>query len=142
MGLYASLWKVADNGFFISPDTYFARTFRFTFVSLGFALLLPIASIWKLARETILSTMVRRIALWSYALYLVHEPIIQIVSGCLFKNWKTSALEAFATFALELMASIALSALLYRFFESRCTHLRDKVAPMVGKLFGQRVRLR
>ena len=34
-------------------DNYFARTFRFTFVSLGFALLLPWASAWKLSAENL-----------------------------------------------------------------------------------------
>jgi peptidoglycan/LPS O-acetylase OafA/YrhL len=136
-GMYATLWKFSAHGLQFSDDNYFARTFRFTFVSLGFALLLPIASTWKLARETIFSTTIRRLALWSYALYLVHGPINRIVDDSLFKNWKTSAPEAFAAFALELIASITISALLYRFFESRTTHLRDKIAPRVAELLGE-----
>jgi len=141
LGLYATLWKISDHQFLFSDDTYFARTFRFTFVSLGFALLLPIASTWKLARETVLSTMIRRIALWSYALYLTHWPIAQLISDYFLKDWKASALGAFTAFALQLAASIAISGLLYRFFESRCTHLRDRVAPVIADFIGrERVR--
>jgi len=78
--MYASLWRITDHHLEWSADSYFARTFRFNFVSLGFAMLLPVASSWQLVRETFASTAVRRIALWSYALYLVHFPFFQVVA--------------------------------------------------------------
>jgi peptidoglycan/LPS O-acetylase OafA/YrhL len=134
IAMYATLWKIVDYRLAFGDDSYFARTFRFTFVSLGFALLLPIASNWKLARETFFSTAIRRIALWSYALYLVHLPVFQLVTRYFCKEWKTSAPQAFTSFSVQIVASITISALLYRFFESRCTHLRNKVAPAVARL--------
>jgi peptidoglycan/LPS O-acetylase OafA/YrhL len=138
LAMYATLWKFSHHQLLWSGDDYFDRTYRFTFVSLGFALLLPFASNWKLQRETFLSTTIRRIALWSYGLYLVHWPIVQIVTGRFFKDWKTSAPQAWAGFFVTVIGATVSSALLYHFFESRCTHLRDKVAPKIAELFGGR----
>ena len=137
IAMYATLWNFSDHHLAQGADSYFARTFRFTFVSVGFALLLPIASNWKLNRENFASLTIRRIALWSYALYLVHMVVYQVVTENFFRAWKTSALQGFASFALQIAAAITISALLYRFYESRCTHLRDKVAPRILRL-GQR----
>ena len=78
--MYATLWKIEHGHLAFGDDSYFARTFRFTFVSLGFGLLLPWASGWKLTRENVWSTAIRRIALWSYGLYLVHLPVSLIVT--------------------------------------------------------------
>ncbi len=135
--MYATLWKIVDHHWQPGDDNYFARTWRFTLVSLGFALLLPFASGWKLQRENSLSTSVRRIALWSYALYLVHIPVFLLVSPYIFRGWETSASAGFASFALLLTMAIALSALLYRFYESRCTRLRERAAPAVARLLGR-----
>ena len=136
LAMYATLWKFSSHGLVWSGDDYFARTYRFTLVSLGFALLLPFASTWKLTRETFLSMTIRRIALWSYALYLVHGPIVQIATGGFFKDWKTSPAQATGGFFVTVIGATAISALLYHFFESRCTHLRDKVAPKIAALLG------
>lgn len=133
LAMYATLWKIRGHHLEFGDDNYFARTFRFNCVSLGFALLLPLASQWRLARETFLSTGIRRIALWSYALYLVHLPVFQMATRYFLTGWKTSAPQAFASFLLQIAASVAISALLYRFYESRCTHLREKAAPAVAR---------
>ena len=90
VAMYATLWKVVDHRLALGDDSYFARTFRFTFVSLGFAMLLPITSLWQLNRESVLSSGIRYIALWSYALYLVHMPVFEVVTRYLFTGWKTS----------------------------------------------------
>ena len=118
-------------------DSYFARTFRFTLVSLGFALLLPWASSWKLTKENSCSTAIRRIALWSYGLYLVHLPVFLIVTESVFRDSSKSLLKALSSFNLQIGGAIVLSALLYRFFESRCTRLREKAAPVVAGLFSR-----
>jgi peptidoglycan/LPS O-acetylase OafA/YrhL len=141
VAMYATLWKIIDHSLVAGDDSFFARTFRFTLVSLGFALLLPIASKWQLSRETALSSTIRCLALWSYALYLVHFPVFQFVTRYFFTGWKTSVLQALASFCFQVGASIAISALLYRFFESRCTHLRDRVAPRVVRLM-DKIRMR
>jgi len=133
--MYATLWKIENHQLAFGDDSYFARTFRFTLVSLGFALLLPWASAWKLTRENSCSTAVRRIALWSYGLYLVHLPVFLIVTEFVFRDSNKSLLRALASFALQIGGAIVLSALLYRFFESHCTRLREKAAPAIAGIF-------
>lgn len=133
--MYLTLWKIENHHLAFGEDSFFARTFRFTCVSLGFALLLPWASRWKLARENPASTAVRKIALWSYGLYLVHLPVFTIVTRTSFRGVAESLPQALGSFALQIGGAILLSALLYRFFESRCTRLREKAAPAVAKLF-------
>ncbi|MEP7070862.1 MAG: acyltransferase [Verrucomicrobiota bacterium] len=128
--LYASLWKVTNHDITWSADSFFARTFRFTFVSISFALLLPAASRWKLQRENFVSTSVRAIALWSYALYLIHTPTILLLQRYLPLAWQGSTLPATGMVLLEIALSLFLSALLYRYLESPCTHLRDRITPL------------
>jgi peptidoglycan/LPS O-acetylase OafA/YrhL len=138
LAMYATLWKYENGQLAFGDDSYFARTFRFTCVSLGFALLLPWASSWKLTAENFSSTAVRRIALWSYGLYLVHLPVFLIVTRSAFLGWEKSLPQALASFTLQIGGAIALSALLYRFFEAPCTRLRDKAAPAVAGLLGRK----
>ena len=133
--LYCSLWRWRDGQFVFAPDDYFARTFRFTLVSLGFALLLPWASLWKLENENFASLAVRKIALWSYALYLVHIPLIQLLMKYGYQDWRASFSHALILFVFEIGGAILVSALLFRFFEKPCTGLRERVAPAVAKIF-------
>ena len=138
LAMYVTLWKIENGQLAFGDDDYFARTFRFTCVSLGFALLLPWTSGWKLARENFGSTAVRRIALWSYGLYLVHLPVFLIVTRTLIRADDARALmPALASFALQVGGAIILSALLYRFFEAPCTRLRERAAPAVAALFSR-----
>jgi peptidoglycan/LPS O-acetylase OafA/YrhL len=136
VAMYLTLWKMENHQLVFGDDSYFARTFRFTLISLGFALLLPWASAWRLARENFCSTSVRRIALWSYGLYLVHLPVLYLVTELVFRDTK-SLPRALSSFSLQIGGSIVLSALLYRFFESRCTRLREKAAPAVAGFFSR-----
>lgn len=125
--IYVSLWRIHDGHLAFAPDLFFARTFRFNLVSLGFALLLPAAAGWGRRRENLASLSVRKIALWSYAMYLVHLPIFTVTDRYFFTDWKNSISQALALFVLQIAATIALSGLLYRFFELRCTRLREPV---------------
>jgi peptidoglycan/LPS O-acetylase OafA/YrhL len=136
--LYASLWRWTEGRFVFAPDDYFARTFRFTLVSLGFALLLPFASLWKLEKENFASLSVRKIALWSYAIYLVHLPLFQLVMKYGFEDWRSSLIHALTLFVVTIGGAILLSALLFRFFERPCTGLRERVAPAVAKVIKAR----
>jgi peptidoglycan/LPS O-acetylase OafA/YrhL len=132
--LYISIWHVAGHNVIWSADnSYFACTFRFTLFSLSFALLLPSASLWKIRRETFFSKQVRRIALWSYALYLVQLPIITTLQYYLAGNTTQPFWNALGIFMLEVVACLLFSALLYRCFESRCTHLRERIAPAITR---------
>ena len=139
LAMYLTLWKIENGHLQFGDDNYFARTLRFTLVSLGFALLLPWASAWKLARENLGSIAVRKIALWSYSLYLVHLPVFVLISRAgLGPDHPMPLAKALASFTLQIGGAILLSALLYRFFEAPCTRLREKAAPAVAKIFSSR----
>jgi peptidoglycan/LPS O-acetylase OafA/YrhL len=137
VAMYATLWRIEAGHLAFAADSYFSRTFRFTLVSLGFALLLPWASSWKLTGENFCSSAIRRIALWSYGLYLVHLPVFWIVTRLTFPDWEKSPLQALASFTLQIGGAIVLSALLYRFFEAPCTRLREKAAPAVAEILSR-----
>jgi peptidoglycan/LPS O-acetylase OafA/YrhL len=138
LAMYATLWKIENGHLQFGDDSYFARTLRFSLVSLGFALLLPWASAWKLAGENPGSTAVRKIALWSYGLYLVHLPVFFLLTRAgLGADAPLSLGQALGSFVLQIGGAILLSALLYRFFEAPCTRLREKAAPAVAKLFSR-----
>ncbi|MEY2502259.1 MAG: hypothetical protein QOI07_2593, partial [Verrucomicrobiota bacterium] len=138
VAMYATLWKIQNGHLQFGDDSFFARTFRFSLVSLGFALLLPWASAWKLAGENPGSTAVRKIALWSYGLYLVHLPVFLLVTRAgLGADAPMSLAKALGSFVLQIGGAVLLSALLYRFFEAPCTRLREKAAPAVAKLFSR-----
>lgn len=133
LAMYATLWKYDNGQIAFGDDSYFARTFRFNLVSSGFALLLPAAASWKLRHETFAGTAIRKIALWSYSLYLVHLPVFDFVMRLSTATSRNSLLQSLGLFAAELIAAIAASALLYHFFEARCTRLREKAAPAVAR---------
>lgn len=136
LAMYATLWKFENGQLAFGDDSYFARTFRFTLVSLGFALLLPWASGWKLTAENFGSVAVRRIALWSYGLYLVHLPVFLLVTRLGFGPDTPSSLgKSLLSFALQIGGAMVLSAVLYRFFEAPCTRLRERAAPAVAARF-------
>jgi peptidoglycan/LPS O-acetylase OafA/YrhL len=138
VAMYATLWKLENGHLQFGDDSFFARTFRFSLVSLGFALLLPWASAWKLAGENPGSTAVRKIALWSYGLYLVHLPVFLLVTRAGFgADAPMSLAKALGSFVLQIGGAVLLSAVLYRFFEAPCTRLREKAAPAVAKLFSR-----
>jgi peptidoglycan/LPS O-acetylase OafA/YrhL len=136
LAMYATLWKIENGHLAFGDDDFFARTFRFTIVSIGFALLLPWASAWKLSGENPASASVRKIALWSYSLYLVHLPVFTLVSRAgLGADTPMPLSKALLSFALQISGAIVLSALLYRFFEAPCTRLREKARPAVARIF-------
>lgn len=126
---YGLFWEFSSHGVSPAANTFFARTYRFTLLSLGFALLLPFASTWRPRREHVGHTAVRKIALWSYALYLVHWPLFQLFGGPSFASWQQSWAGALALYALKIGIVVGLSALLFRFYESPCTRLRERFGP-------------
>jgi len=105
-----------------------ARTLLFAIVSASFAALLPLAAVWREpAWPPRVIASVRRLALWSYALYLTHLPIMRVIYkldlapsslfGCLVTGVVFAAL------------SIAAAALVYRGFERPILAMRDRWVP-------------
>lgn len=133
LALYASLWRWQGANFVFGPDDYFARTFRFTFISIAFALLLPFASLWRLENENFTSLTLRKIALWSYALYLVHLPALHLTMRFATLDWRHSLDSALILFCVATGSAIVTSALLFRFYERPCTSLRERYAPAAAR---------
>ena len=90
---------------------------------------MPIGRIGSASWLFFVSTAVRRIAL-----YLVHLPFFQVVAKYTPARWTSSFVQSMAVTSLQFAAVIGISALLYRYYESCCTHLRECVAPAVARL--------
>jgi len=138
VAMYATLWRIEGNWVANGADSFFARTWRFNLISLGFALLLPAAAEWRLARETWLSRPVRRIALWSYAIYLVQYPVERFVMPRCFSGWQASAWQAWSLFFTLIGAAIAVSAFLHHVYEAPCTRLRERAVPALRRFFAKK----
>ena len=123
--VYLEFWRFGPGGIVEAPNSFFAKTFRYSLLSLGFALLLPAASRWKPATENFLHRGARKIALWSYSIYLIHWPLFQILSAA-----KLPGLEAFgqtvALFVSKITLAVTLSALLFAFYEAPTTQWRER----------------
>ncbi len=105
-----------------------ARTLLFSFVSASFAAMLPLASVWQEpAWPPALILAVRRLALWSYALYLTQLPIMRVLDKLGIKP--TSALGCIALALVFMVLAVASAALVYRSFERPILDLRDRWFP-------------
>lgn len=105
-----------------------ARTVLFSVVSASFAALLPLAEVWEepsWPRGTIVA--VRQLALWSYALYLTHLPIMRVIYKLGLAP--TNALGCYAIAVVFMVLAIASAALVYRGFERPILALRDRWVP-------------
>jgi peptidoglycan/LPS O-acetylase OafA/YrhL len=120
-------WSFAPLTIASAPDSFFARSFRFLFFPLGFALFLPLASQWVPGRESTWHLVVRKTALWSYALYLVNWPLIQILSAPNIAPASTNWATVLGWFVAKVGLAFGLSAFLYHFYEAPCTRWREKL---------------
>jgi peptidoglycan/LPS O-acetylase OafA/YrhL len=124
---YASFWTFSIGGVADAGDSFFARTFRFNLLSLSFALLLPFASVWVPRRETIAHTTARKIALWSYALYLVHWPLFQIFNGARFEAWQQTWDRTLAIYGAKVLMAVAIAVALHYAWEVPWMRLRERI---------------
>ncbi len=119
------VWFVLNGGLSLLPGVGPAlrRSFDNDILSLGFALCLP-ASLALQRLPAPLLLVVRRLAGWSYCLYLVHLPLLE--AGARYgPRW---GLSPPAIGALCLAAAFALSWLSWRFFEAPLLALRPRQA--------------
>jgi peptidoglycan/LPS O-acetylase OafA/YrhL len=124
---YAAFWIFHLKGPEAAPDSFFAKTFRFNFISLGIALWLPFLSVWTPRTEGVAHVAVRKIALWSYALYLVHWPLFQLAGAPVFEAWQKTTAGALSFYVGKTLVAIGLAALLYHVYERPCMRLRDRI---------------
>jgi peptidoglycan/LPS O-acetylase OafA/YrhL len=124
---YGGIYTWSNTGLTIGPDNFYAKTFRFNVISLGVAFLLPAASLWSVDKETRFSGLVRKVALYSYALYLVNWPLFQIFMTPHFSDWNSVWWEALILFMVKQVLAFYVASLFYRFYESRITRIRENL---------------
>jgi len=104
--------------------SWFARTWWFDIVSLGIALLLP----WgEAVNRVAASAVVRRIALWSYSMYLTNFLLMNIGQTFFGAVTRQSLLAAVAVFIGVWALCIAVSACVYHGFERPIMDLRQRL---------------
>lgn len=124
------LWAGKD------PDqSVVMRTSWFTFVSLSTLCFFPLFSRWKHA-EGPLARAVTYLSKISYSLYLCHFLILSALMRFFRENIEESAFVSFVLYAVFNLASLAVAAAVYEWFEKPMTRLRDKrtrrVEPSLG----------
>ena len=104
----------------------FARTLLFNLVPASLAAMLPLAAQWRAhGLPPMLCVAVRRIALWSYSLYLCQ---LLVMRGMSLLPWQARTPVQCAWAVLVFMvASIGFAALVYRGFELPILRWRDRV---------------
>ena len=120
---------VVAAAFFLLPrdHDFFARTFLFNLIPASLAAMLPLAAEWRAAAvPQLVQAATRRIALWSYSLYLCQLALMRSMS---LLPWKaTTPAECLFGAVVFVVLSIVCAALLYRFFESPILRWRDRIA--------------
>jgi peptidoglycan/LPS O-acetylase OafA/YrhL len=111
----------------LPKDTdFFARTGLFSLFSAGFAAFLPAAANWHDSRVPVsIENAIRRIARWSYALYLCQLAVMRVM-GATFSGSAQTVAGCLLQAVMFMAASIACAALVYRFFEAPILRLRDR----------------
>ena len=104
---------------------FFATVFGYSLLAMAFALLLmsvlqpgSLLAKWRVPGAATL-------ALWSYSLYLVHKPIGYIVK----QQAQAQAWSDSTVLSLNIILSLAVSALLYKLVEAPAMALRDRIFP-------------
>ncbi len=110
---------------------FFAKTFRFNFVSLGFACLLPWATQIQNMLNGTLAWLIESLSRWSYSMYFVNLPFMYYVNTGLFPKNQSSAIQGWCAFVLGIVGTVTLSALIFKYFEYPITNLRDRFSGSV-----------
>lgn len=105
---------------------FFSRTALFSVTSLGFALLMPAAMDSPVPRSSLLEFFWRRMALWSYSLYLSNLLIHNLIQAFWLDTADRTAFNAILASLVYIAASILASALVYRHYERPMMNLRDR----------------
>ncbi len=133
--IYLTQWRFDGGISNADPRAFFGLTFRFTFISLGFALLLPWASEWRLSRESPASGVIRRLALWSYVIYLMHQPWYAFAHRWSFLPKGNSFADGLIIFALTFGGAIVASGLVYWLCERPIMAFRETASQWYRRRF-------
>lgn len=130
--------SVAYLGFFVfvisfvlrSTDLIYTNSFvtalLFPLSSFGFMCFLPVLATWNSGPKGCVTIMVTLLSTWSYSLYLVHVPVLEVVK-ILFAKFPmlTQSPINYVIFILWVLISLFISYLIYRYFEKPMMNLRD-----------------
>lgn len=106
---------------------FFSRTLLFTLVLASFAAILPLATRWRTSTLPAFATVaVRKIALWSYSLYLCQLLVLRVMTQVMHWN-AASTLECTFEALAFIAVSIACAAFCYHIFERPILIFRDRV---------------
>lgn len=119
-----SSWAIATKQGFDS--SFFAKTFLFSLVSLGFACMLPVCDQWQVSKENLLTRSFRLVALWSYSLYLCNLLVIGVFLFIQKRIHNPPALLDIAFFVLFYVVCMVISSIVYTYFEKPIMDLREK----------------
>jgi peptidoglycan/LPS O-acetylase OafA/YrhL len=107
------------------PNDLFSKTVYFSFISIGAALLLPLANSMRSFKYKFWGIGITHISILSYAMYLVN---LSLVASVFAKHVLiTRRLENLVYYSLYWLAVLIISYLIYRFYEKPITDLRDKL---------------
>ena len=112
---------VVSLPFVLPGESLFPHTIGFTLTSFGALLLLPLLDRWTSAHG-IGATAVVKMSIWSYSLYLVNLPVHTLIQHSF------PRVSPFLLAPMFLFFSIAIAALIYRFYEKPIMMLRQFVA--------------
>lgn len=127
-GAGVTLLMISAVVFFLADRDadFFSRTALFSVTSLGFALLMPAAMDLRIPRNSLLESFWRKMALWSYSLYLSNLLIYNLIRAFWLDTADKTVSNALLATIVYLASSILVSALVYRHYELPAMQLRDR----------------
>jgi len=119
---------------FFSADRdhdFFSRTALFSITSLGFALIMPAAMNLRVPKTPLVEACWRKMALWSYSLYLSNLLIYNLIQAFWLENAPKTITNGVLAGSLYLVGSILVSAIVYRHYELPMMNLRERTQPLL-----------
>lgn len=114
---------------FFSADRdqdFFSRTALFSITSLGFALLMPAVMDSPVPSSSFLEGFWRKIALWSYSLYLSNFLVHNLIQALWLQAAEKTVFNSLVATLVFISTSVLVSALVYHHYELPMMKLRDK----------------
>ena len=127
VGLGLLGWTYRDFFVLDLQNSWYARTWLSSVITLGFACCLPWAAHLRRLGPAWLETAVHRIALWSYALYLINLPLHVWMTQSWAEVARQSLLAGWTLFGLYVLLATALAALVYTYYERPILRLRERL---------------
>ncbi|WP_345212662.1 acyltransferase [Mucilaginibacter gynuensis] len=112
---------------------FYSRSLYFTIINVAFAALLPLVSSWNSTKYTSISSLITKVSICSYSIYLTHITFslnfvlaLRKSNFPIIKDFDTNAFSSIVSFIIYVIISVSISILLFKYFERPMTDLRDK----------------